>query len=88
MDALIRMIYAMVNVGLLLVFSLGSRNFGAFNISYLLFADDTLIFCGKNLDHLRNLYCLFLFFGAVLGFRINLAKPKLVGLAMPIMLRA
>jgi hypothetical protein len=36
------------------------------------------MFCGANLDHLRNLRCLFLCFEAVLGLRINLAKSELV----------
>jgi hypothetical protein len=78
MEALSRMISAIVNEGLLSGFLVGSRNVGAFNISHLLFADDTLIFCGANPDHLRNLRCLFLCFEAVSGLRINLAKSELV----------
>jgi hypothetical protein len=56
--ALSKMIFAIVNVGLLSGFSVGSRNVGAFNISHLLFSYDTLIFCGANPDYLRNLHCL------------------------------
>jgi hypothetical protein len=41
---------------------------GAFNNSHLLFADNTLIFCRENLDHLRSLHCLLLCFEAVSGF--------------------
>jgi len=78
MEALSRMIYAMVKRGLLSGFSVGPLNVGAFNISHLLFVDDTLIFCGTSPDHLQNLRCLFLCFEVVLGLRINLAKSDLV----------
>jgi hypothetical protein len=53
-------------------------NVGAFNISHLLFANGTLIFCGENPNHLRNLCCLFLCFETVSDLRINLAKLELV----------
>jgi hypothetical protein len=55
----------------------GSRHFGVVNISYL-FADDTLVFCGANLDHRHYLRALFLCFEAVSGLKINLAKLELV----------
>jgi hypothetical protein len=43
----------------------GSRDVGGLTIiSNLLFADDTLIFCGSNPDYLRYLHCLFLCFEA------------------------
>jgi hypothetical protein len=38
------MIYAIVNEGLLSSFLVGSRNYGPFNSSHLLFSDDTLFF--------------------------------------------
>jgi hypothetical protein len=44
----------------------------------MLFADDTLVFCGANPDHLHYLRMLFLSFEAVLGLKINLAKSVLV----------
>jgi hypothetical protein len=44
----------------------------------LLFVDDTLIFCGAQVDHVRNLRCTFLCFEAVSGLRINLGKSELV----------
>lgn len=47
---------------------------GSINISHLLFADKTFIFCRANPDHLRNLPCLFLCFEVILGLRMNLAK--------------
>jgi hypothetical protein len=78
METLSKAISAIVNGGLLLGFSMGSRSGGAINISHLLFANNTLIFCGSNPDHLRNLRCLFLCFQTVSGLRINLAKSELV----------
>jgi hypothetical protein len=45
------------------------------SISHLLFAGDTLVFCGANHDHLRYLRALFLCFEAVSGLkRLYLAK--------------
>jgi hypothetical protein len=64
-------------MGFLSSFSIGSRNVCPFKIS-LLFADDTLIVCRANPDHLCNLHFLFLCFEAVSGFRINLVKSELV----------
>jgi hypothetical protein len=64
------MIIATVDRGFLSSFSVGSRP-PAVNISHLLFADDTLIFCGANPSHLR---VLLLLFKAVSGFKVNLTK--------------
>jgi hypothetical protein len=77
-EALGKMILALVDGGLLSGFMEGSRSDGAINISYLLFADGTLIFSKANPNHRRNLRSLFLCFEAVSGLRINLAKSELV----------
>jgi hypothetical protein len=52
-------ISAAMRVGLLSRFSIGTENVGGIDISHILFADGTLIFCGANPDHLRNLRSLF-----------------------------
>jgi len=78
MEALSKMLYVVENGGLLSSFSMGSRNIGALSISHLLFANDTLIFCGANPNHLYYLCALFLCFEAVSSLKINMAKPKLV----------
>jgi hypothetical protein len=74
MEALSKMIIATVDRGFLSSFSVGSRP-PAVNISHLLFADDTLIFCGANPSHLR---VLLLLFKAVSGFKVNLTKSTWV----------
>ena len=46
-------------------------------VSHLLFADDTLIFCGTERDHLDHLKGVLLCFEAVSGLRINLGKSEM-----------
>jgi hypothetical protein len=78
MEALSRMLYASMRQGLLSGFSVGVRGNEALVVNHLLFADDTLIFCGAHAEHVRNLRCTFLCFEAVSGLRINLGKSELV----------
>jgi hypothetical protein len=78
LEALSRMLFAMVNKGLLLGFSMGSMSNDELSLFHLLFADDPLIFCEANLEHLHNMCCLFLCFEVVYGLKVNLAKSELV----------
>jgi hypothetical protein len=78
MEALSRMLYASMHQGLLSGFSVGIRGNEALVVNHLLFADDTLIFCGVQAEHVRNLRCTFLCFEVVSGLRINLGKSELV----------
>lgn len=48
------------------------------DISHVLFVDDTLLFCGVDPNHLRNLRSLFLLFEVVSGLKTNLAKSEFV----------
>jgi hypothetical protein len=64
--------------GLMSGFSVGIRDNEALVVNHLLFADDTLIFCGAQAKHVRNLRCTFLCFEAVSSLRINLGKSELV----------
>jgi hypothetical protein len=72
------MLNASMPQGLLSGFIVGIRDNEALVVSHLLFADDTLIFCGSQVEHVRNLRCTFLCFEAVSGLRINLGKFELV----------
>jgi hypothetical protein len=76
MEALNKMITATVDRGFLSGFSVGSRP-PVVNISHLLFADDILVFCGANPNHLHYLWVLHLIFEAVSGVKVNLAKSVL-----------
>jgi hypothetical protein len=78
MEALSRMLTATMNHGLLTGFQVGFRNHEVLAMSHLLFADDTLIFCGANSEHIRYLQCIFLCFEAVSGLKINLGKSEIV----------
>jgi hypothetical protein len=78
MEAFNRMIYATVDSGRLLGFSVGSSTQDAMMVSHLLFADDTLIFCDPIDDQIRDLRCLLLCFEPASGLRINLSKSEMV----------
>jgi hypothetical protein len=78
MEALSKMFVVSICRGFLSGFLVGYGSNGVFNISHLLFADDTLVFCGANPDHLRFIRVLFLSFEAFSDLKINLAKSVLV----------
>jgi hypothetical protein len=65
MEALSKMFTISISRGFLSRFSVGSSSNEVFDISHLLFANDTLVFCEANPDHLRFLRVLFLSFKAV-----------------------
>jgi len=60
----------------------GSSSNEVINISHLLFANDTLVFCGASPDHLLYLRMLLLSFEAVSGLKINLDKSVLVPMSL------
>jgi hypothetical protein len=73
-----RMINASINRGLITGFSVGASESDWVSVSHLLFADDTLVFCGADLNQVRNIGALLVCFEAVSGLKVNLAKSALV----------
>jgi hypothetical protein len=71
MEVLRKIISTTVNGGFLSGISVGSRNLDMLHISHLLFADDTLIICGANLDHILYLRALFLCCEVVSSLKIS-----------------
>ena len=78
MEALSRMIAAAIDHGLISRFSVGASLSEMVNISHLLFADDTLVFCGANFDQVRSIKALLVSFEAVSNLKVNLAKSSLI----------
>jgi hypothetical protein len=78
MEAFNRIMNVAVERELLTGFLVGSQHFEAMEVSYLLFADDTLIFCEPKVEQLWNLRCLLLCFEAVSRLKINLVKSVIV----------
>ena len=48
------------------------------NVSHLLFADDTIIFCEARKEHLTSLSWILAWFEAASGLRINLTKSEVI----------
>ncbi|WJZ94813.1 hypothetical protein VitviT2T_013639 [Vitis vinifera] len=67
-----------VDNGYILGCEVKGRNEGGIQISHLLFADDTLVFCQASQDQLTYLSWLLMWFEAVSGLRINLEKSELI----------
>jgi len=59
MEALSKLFTVAVHRGFLSGFSIGFGSNEVLNIYHLLFADDILVFCGANLDHLHFLQFFF-----------------------------
>jgi hypothetical protein len=59
-------------------FSVDNSNASGLKVSHVLFADDTLVFCGATRDQLYHLKGVLLCFEVVSRLRINLGKSKIV----------
>ena len=78
MEALSRLLARVGTGHFIKGFSVGCPEEESLNISHLLFADDTLIFCKADPLQLRYLKGVFIWFQAVSGLKINLGKSELV----------
>jgi hypothetical protein len=72
------MIKAMIDHNLISGFAVGARGSEQVLISHLLFADDTLVFCGASLDQVQALGDFLVCFELVSGLKVNLAKSVVV----------
>jgi hypothetical protein len=78
MEAFSRMISAIYTRGLISGFSVGSREQDRVEVSHLLFADDTLIFCGADASQINYMGALLVCFEAVSGLKVNMSKSALI----------
>ena len=67
-----------VDEGFLLGCTVKGRSGDGVQISHLLFADDTLVFCQATQDQMTYLSWLLMWFEVVQGLRINLEKSELI----------
>jgi hypothetical protein len=72
------MISAIYSRGLISSFFVGAREFDRVEISHLLFANDTLVFCGADASQISHLGALLVCFKAVSELKVNLSKSTLV----------
>ncbi len=86
MEALSKLIDKAIGAGLLSGFFMVEVANVPLEISHLLFADDTLIFCEVNPDHLFHLRSILVWFEASSGLRVYLGKSELVQVGdMPVL---
>ncbi|KAF5472823.1 hypothetical protein F2P56_009502 [Juglans regia] len=76
------MIAGVVAGGFLSGFLVGEAASSSINISHLLFADDTLIFCDAKQEQIRALRAFLLCFEAVSRLKVNLAKSEVVPMGL------
>ena len=78
MEALSRLLNRAVDGNYLYGSKIADRDGVGSEISHLLYADDTLLFCGANKDQLKYLGWILMWFEALSGLRINLNKSEIV----------
>ena len=74
MEAVSRMLNKAVIEGRLLGFSAGASSGRSLMVSHLLFADDTMVFCDANIDQIRILHMVLIWFEAVSGLKEGQAR--------------
>ena len=77
MEALSRLTDRAVARGYLEGFSVANFNVSDLKVSHMLFADDTLVFCGAVRDQLYHLKGVLLCFETISGLQINLEKSEI-----------
>uniref|UniRef100_A0A2N9H476 Reverse transcriptase domain-containing protein n=1 Tax=Fagus sylvatica TaxID=28930 RepID=A0A2N9H476_FAGSY len=78
MEALSRLLDRGVDRGYLEGFPVDMSNGSGLRVSHMLFADDTLVFCGASRDQLYHLKGVLMCFEAVSGLHVNMGKSEVV----------
>ena len=78
MEALSCLIDRVIEGGILSGCSINGRTGERLIISHLLYADNTLLFCGADEDQMAYLSWLLMWFEAIAGLRINLNKSDII----------
>ena len=78
MEALSRMLDVVAILGQFSDFSVGNSTSTLLSVSHLLFANETLIFCDANSNHIAVLRGILTRFEAMSSLKINLGKSELV----------
>ena len=78
MEVLSVLLRRAVDGGFIFGCSLRGRGGMGMNVSHLLFANDTIIFCEARQDHLTSLNWILAWFKATSGLKINLAKSEVI----------
>ncbi|RVW15177.1 LINE-1 reverse transcriptase-like [Vitis vinifera] len=78
MEVLSAMLRRAIDGGFISGCSIQGRGGMEINVSHLLFADDTIIFCEARQDHITYLSWILVWFEAASGLRINLAKSEVI----------
>jgi hypothetical protein len=78
MEAFSKMLGAFTSRGLISGFSVGSNEQDRVSVSHLLFADDTLVFCGADASQVGHIGALLVCFEAASGLKVNWSKSGLI----------
>ena len=78
MEVLSRLLKRTEEGGFIKGFQANSHSQGGLCISYLLFADDTILFCDATREKLLYIRMVMIFFEAFTGFKVNIGKSEIV----------
>ena len=78
MEVLSRMLRRVEGASLVRDFKVEGRKGGGECVTYLLFADDTILFCDADVEQILHIRLLLLSFQVVTGLKVNAHKSEMV----------